>query len=97
MVETGFPKLHFDYEYDDRLAYEVRSRGHLGGVTVELAEGSRHPVFFYDAVRLAQDLEEESRLGRPFIAEKGMIVLNEITLETMTAAVTALVKQGFFE
>jgi hypothetical protein len=96
MGKEGYPRLHFDYDYDDRLAEEARARGHLGGVVVELADGTTHDVFFYDAVRLAQDLEEETRLGRPFVAEKGMIVLNDITLDNMRFAVSALVSQGFF-
>lgn len=97
MDSSGFPKLHFEYEYDERLADEANARGHLGGVTVELADGSRHPVFFFDPVRLAQELEEDAKLGRPFIAEKGMIVVKEITLQSMTAAVEWLARHGFFD
>ncbi len=91
-----FPRLKFDYEYDERLAFEAESRGHLGGITVELADGSKHRVFFYDRIRLTQDLEAHNRQGRPFVAEKGMIVLTRITIENIQKAVTQLAKEGFF-
>jgi hypothetical protein len=54
-------------------------------------------VFFYDAVRLAQDLEEEAKAGRPFIAEPGLIVLERVTLANMEKAVRELYAQGFFD
>jgi hypothetical protein len=56
-----------------------------------------HPVFFYDTVRLSQDLEEETKSGRPFIAEKGMIVVNDVTLANMMGAIRWLAKHGFFD
>jgi hypothetical protein len=94
--KTGIPKIHFDCPFDDRVAYEAKARGYLGGVQVEFPDGKRHPVYFYDPVRLAQDLEEETKQGRPFIAEKGMVVLNDITLENMTESVGWLAEHGFF-
>ena len=97
MGEIDFPKLLFDYDYDDRVAYEAQARGYIRGVTVETADGKRHPVFFYDPTRLAQDLVEETKLGRPFVAEKGMIVLNDVTLENMMGAVRWLARHGFFD
>lgn len=95
-MKTDFPKLHFEVPFGERLAFEAKARGYLGGVTVELADESMHPVFFYDIVRLGQDIEEERRLGRPFVAEQGMIVVTEITMENMAHAVRSLEKNGFF-
>lgn len=93
---SSFPKLHFDDEYDERLAMEARDRGYLGGVTVELANGSLHFVCFYDPVRLAQDLEVVTKQGRHYVAEKGMIVLPEVTLDNMKKAISELDEDGFF-
>ena len=84
-------------DYDERRAYETPLRGYLEGATVRLADGSRYPVFFYDPVRLGQDLEEYAKLGRPFLAEPNLIVLPEVTEEAMRAAVEALARQGFFQ
>jgi hypothetical protein len=97
MNVVRFSKFCFDEEYDERAAFEARARGYLGGVWVELSDGRRHRVVFWDVVRLTQDLEVEAQSGRPFIAEQGMIVLTEVTLENMTAAVHVLIEDGFFE
>jgi hypothetical protein len=88
-------ELKFD-NFDERLAFEAESRGYLGGARVKRRDGSEHPVFFYDAIRLAQDLEAEAALGRPFIAEKGMIILTKVTLENMQKAIEVLDRNGFF-
>jgi hypothetical protein len=62
-----------------------------------VGEGRLYPLFFYDAIRLQQDLEESSKHGRPFVAEPGMIVLREITLDAMKRAVEQLGREGFFD
>ena len=58
--------------------------------------GIGHPVVFYDAVRLRQDLEEEAKLGTPFLAQPAMIVLTEVSLENMKIAVGRLRQEGYF-
>ena len=64
---------------------------------VTLENGNRYAVVFYDAVRLKQDLDDEARLGSPFVADPGLIVVQEVTEEIMRRAVAELVKQGFFD
>jgi hypothetical protein len=82
--------------YDERAEYEAELKGWLQGVEVELGDGSRYPVLFYDPVRLAQDLEEEAKWDRPFIAEPGMIVIPTVTRATISQAVEQLAAGGFF-
>ena len=53
-------------------------------------------VFFYDPIRLAQDLETDARFGEPFIAKPGLIVIPSVTLEYMEKAVKILYKKGYF-
>lgn len=89
-------ELHFTHPFDELIAQETETRGYWGLSYVELADGSQHPVAFYDSYRLSQDLEEEARQGRPFIAEKNLIVLQSVTLELMKRAVEQLAKEGFF-
>ncbi len=84
-------------DYDERSAYETPSRGYLEGATVLLADGSRYSVYFYDPVRLGQDLEECAKIGRPFLAEPNMIVLPEVTEPAMRTAVEQLARQGYFQ
>jgi hypothetical protein len=92
---NGFT-IHFPDWLDERAEWEVESKGWLQGVTVELADGARYSVFFYDPVRLSQDLQSDASQGRPYAAEPGMIVVPEVTREAIGEAVGQLVKAGFF-
>jgi hypothetical protein len=89
--------LVFQSPFDDRAQFEAKARGYLSHVLVEMSDGRRYPVVFYDCVRLAQDLEAEVAEGRACVADAGMIVLPEVSLEHMRAAVQQLVGEGFFE
>jgi hypothetical protein len=93
---TTGAKLVFLHEFDDLASHEARDRGYLSHVSVELEDGSRYPVIFYDLVRLKQDLEEMTKHGQPFIADPGMILIPEVTLEYMNKAITVLARQCFF-
>lgn len=90
-----YPLLHFREPFES-VAWEVSAKGYYGGVLVELEDGSRYLVFFYDSVRLSQDLQAESKSGRPFIAEAGMIVVPEISEANMRLAVRQLHKENWF-
>lgn len=76
---------------------EAKSRGYLSHVLVELDDGRLYPVFFYDIVRLQQDLDEEAKHGRAFVADPGMIVLSEVTLATMELAAQKLCDERYFD
>jgi len=97
MIANCKAELIFEGEFDEREAMECRDRGYRSHVWVELAEGRRYPVVFYDVTRLQQDLQEEMKSGDGFIAEPGLIVLPEVTLENMKKAVCRLAEEGFFE
>jgi hypothetical protein len=89
--------LVFVRDFSEREAQEARDRGCLSHVLVEVDGQRLYPVFFYDPVRLAQDLTTSAEHGQSFIAETGMIVLPEVTIENMRDAVNALYKEGFFD
>lgn len=82
--------------YDDLAEVEVEHKGWLQGVRVELPDGRLYPVHFYDPVRLGQDLEEEAKWERPYIAEPGMIVVPSVTREAVRKAVASLTDTGYF-
>jgi hypothetical protein len=82
--------------YDERGEWEAKEKGWLQGVEVRFSNGDVHPVFFYDPVRLAQDLETDTKHGRPFVAQPGMIVVPEITREAILEVIGGLVDDGFF-
>ncbi len=94
---SDYPKLIFQYEFGEREQFEAQSRGYLSHVFVELSNKKKYPVVFYDRVRLAQDLEEELKLGNKFIAEPGLIILPEVTIENMLAAINRLEKERYFD
>ncbi len=95
-VSDQFRPIVFLREFGELEALDARDRGYLSHVLVETDDSSMFPVSFYDPVRLQQDLEEECRQGRAFIAEAGMIVIPEITIEAMEAAARQLCADGFF-
>jgi hypothetical protein len=97
MVARHSPKIVFKHPFDEAAAYEAGARGYLGYAAVEMSDGTRSPVVFYDPVRLQQDLEVEANEGRAFIAEPGMIVIPEVTLGRMQDAIDRLFHSGFFD
>ena len=91
------PVLVLPEHWDERAAFETPLRGYLEGAVVQLADGARYSVYFYDPVRLGQDLADHVRLGRPFFAEPNLIVVPEVTEAAMQAAVEKLAGEGYFQ
>jgi len=87
-------RLVFPEWYDERAEWEVAAKGWFQGAVVQLSDGSRYAVTFYDPVRLGQDLEAE---GRGYLAEVGLIVLPELTRPAMEAATARLDDDGYFK
>lgn len=91
------PHLVFAGGFDERAADDAEARGYRAAVFVEFDDGRRYEVVFYDPVRLAQDLEDETAAGNPFISEPGLIVVPGVTLVNMQAAVAKLARERFFD
>jgi hypothetical protein len=72
-------------------------KGHLSGAWIEHSNGKRSPVFFFDPVRLHQELEMLTSHGRPVVAEIGMVVIPEVTREAIRTAIELLIEDGYFE
>ncbi len=89
--------IHFPDWFDERGEWEAEMKGWLPGAAVELAGGTRYPVFFYDPVRLRQDLDADAAEGRPYVAEPGLIVLPTVTRAAIQLAVERLVEDGYFQ
>jgi hypothetical protein len=64
---------------------------------VHLPEGRIVRVSFWDPVRLSQDLETYLSLGRACLAEPGMIIIPQVTIGNMQAAVEELHERGYFD
>lgn len=91
------PKLVFTEAYDEHLAFEIEQKGWCGIGIVELPNGARIKLSFYDPVRLAQDLESDLSFGDVCVAEPGMVVIPKVTREYMEKAVSQLFKSGYFD
>jgi hypothetical protein len=97
MPETALnPLVVFPEWFDERAEYETPLKGWLDHVRVQLPDGTRYAVFFYDPVRLEQDLAENVKLGVAYVAEPGLIILPEVTPAAIRSAVEALWRQGYF-
>lgn len=94
---TAVFTIHYPDWFDERAELEVEAKGWLVGVIVQLADGSRYTVSFYDPVRLRQDLEAETTQGRPYIAEPGLIIVPEVTVRVIQQAIQLLVVDGYFQ
>src|SRR6185369_5339852 len=91
------PKIIFPKGFDERSQHELPLRGCLNNVQVELEDGSRYAVEFIDPVRLAQEVDDYVRLDVPCYAEPGLIILPQVTLESVQKAVRYLHDIGFFD
>ncbi len=94
--ETGPYTVVFPEWYDERAEFEHAAKGFLPEVEVRFTDGSRHSLYFYDPVRLGQDLEEIARTGKPYLAEPGLVVVPEVSREYVHKAVAGLWQEGFF-
>ena len=87
-------KLIFVDGLPERLLDEAPDRG-CYSATIELANGDRFKVEYFDPVRLSQEVEAFLRQGSSF-AYAGVVVIPEVTLTNMEDSLERLVKIGFF-
>src|SRR2546429_4900698 len=83
-------------EFGARDEAEMAMRGHLSNVVVRLDDGSRYELHFIDPVRLGQELALDAQAGTPYFAEPGLIVLPEVTLPAVRAAIERLAPGRYF-
>lgn len=96
MATTANYQVAFPEWYDERGEWEAKEKGWLQGVEVRFANGHAESLFFYDPVRLAQDLDAESKLGKPCVAVPGMVVIPAITRRAILDTIAQLVESGYF-
>jgi hypothetical protein len=97
MHETNHVTLSFTCDLDERAEWEIEQKGWFEHALVHLPDGSSVQVQFWDPVRLAQDLETDSKSGKTCIAEPGMIVIPKVTVAKMRAAVEELYHNRYFD
>ena len=89
-------KLVFPVEDFQRQLDEANDRGFLSHVLVEIGGTDFYPVCFYSIGELAGELRDDPTYPDKLVAETGMIVLPEITLDRMEKAVQWLCETGYF-
>lgn len=82
----------FEGGFTERDEFETPSKGYRPDGIVILPDKRRFSVYFYDPVRLQQDLFVEK-----IIAEVGLIVIEEVTREKMEEAVQKLYEIKYFD
>lgn len=95
MKTRSGPRVIFPEGFDERAALETPLKGWLS-VQVESEDGCRYAVYFSDPLRLQQDVDEAVKSGRPCFAEPGLIIVPEVTVQTIQDAVQFLWQQSFF-
>ena len=88
--------IHFPDWFDERVEYEMEQKGYLEGVQVELEDGRRYQLYFYDPVRLAQDLTAGVDFGRHYLAQPNLVVVPEVTVAAVQTAVADMIRDRAF-
>ncbi len=97
LLATPTATFHFPTDFDERAEFEMTLKGYLCDGFVELQDGRRFPVTFYDPVRLAQDVEASGSYGIPMLAEPGLVVIPKVTREAIERTIPELIEQRFFD
>ena len=95
MKTRSGPRIIFPEGFDERAAFETPLKGWLNA-QIELEDGCRYAVYFSDPIRLQHDVDEAVKSAKPCFAEPGLIIVPEVTVQTIQDAVQFLWKQGFF-
>jgi hypothetical protein len=93
--QTNHLQLLLPEGFDEQSLFEMPLKGWLQA-SVAVDDGTCYPVYFCDPMRLQQDLEQSAENGEPWVAEPGLIILPEVTLEAAQKAVYFLWAKGYF-
>jgi len=93
---AGKPVLIFKgCEFDEKKVSDALAGGHLSGVFVLLPNGNKYPISFYDLKGIRQKISA-SKDRKKYVADIGLIVISEITIKNLQAAVEDLYEVGHF-
>lgn len=95
MKPFRYPRLLLPTDFDERAAFEITLKGWVSA-RVEAEDGAQYPIYFCDPTRLQQDLDTLVLQGEPCVAEPGLVILPEVTVEAAEHAVQFLWRRGFF-
>jgi hypothetical protein len=93
--ETILPELILPDSFSERTACEMTWKGYYPA-DIKLGDGSVIRLTFFDPVRLKQDVDDQFKEGDFYFAEPNLIIISEVKLETIKAAILSLWEEGFF-
>jgi len=90
-------QLFFNCDIDDSLVlFELKSKGYLSGTILEINNGNKYTLNFYDSTRFKQDVDEELA-GDDFFYEENVVIIRKITKDNILVAVNNIVMKKTFE
>ena len=95
MERIEYPRIVYPIELDERAIFEMPLKGWVRA-HVETAPGEWYELHFFHPVRLGQELHDIVEMGDPCFAERGLVVLPEVTPESVERAVHYLSQTQFF-
>jgi|JI10StandDraft_1071094.scaffolds.fasta_scaffold2076760_2 hypothetical protein len=81
---------------DELLEMEALHRGYRNDVYVQI-DGNFYKMTCYDTVRIIQDFDTEYKEYGYYATEPNLILLKEVTTNTIVETILKLVKQDFFK
>src|SRR5258706_5419087 len=94
-MTTSEYRIEFPEGYFGQLEEDTPARGCLD-VQVQLVDGTRYPLAFYDPIRLQQTLDHYVEKGAVHFSEPGLVLLTSVTTENVRRAVEDLFRDGYF-
>lgn len=71
------------------------SKGYIEDIVVQVSPGHEVAVTFYDPIRLAQDIEAELNEGASSLSWLRLVVVKEISMGALQAAIDAAPSEFF--
>lgn len=89
LFKSGFSKID---------EFEMPLKGFRPDVVVQLPNGKYCKLYYYDTVRLNQELNSEAmHYFKNFIAEPGLVIVSNLTKEIIESSVNELFEIGYFD
>jgi hypothetical protein len=89
-------KLIFPTNRSEIDLIEADMKGYLN-VSVPKSPERSYPLYFYNPFRLGQDLDSELEFGKSCIGLPGTVIVKQIDLPTLEAALAQLDEEQFFD
>lgn len=89
--------MKITYEYDDeRTEIESSWKGWRSDIIVEI-DGDRFKINVFDPTRLMQDIETELETNACYTTDPNLIIVKEVTKETIEKTLEHQARQGYFD